>query len=327
MEQIPAKERFNQNVKSVSTPVEILHEALQQFGMNPKTCEIFHLSGGFMNANFLASSKDKRVVLRVYATDVNTAHREFDLLQFLKASPVTAPEVFANFEIHQRPVLVMEYLDGITLEDRILNCGPLNLSIYESIGKELGEIHKIHFDRAGFIGPKIAIGSEFDNFSIFIGQFIERTLKNLEERPDKLDLETNLRFRRLVEEKWDMVVRTEFFPQLVHCDFNPKNIMVSRDENPKVLGIIDWEFTVSGNGLIDIGNFFRFFYDYPAEAKARFINGYNAANSSLHPDWESVSRLIDLGNMCGFLERTEDYQKSFRTARAVVKSTLEHFGY
>src|SRR5437879_11569923 len=32
------------------------------------------------------------------------------------------------------------------------------------------------------------------------------------------------------------------------------------------LAIVDWEFCVSGNGLIDIGNFFRFSYDYEASA-------------------------------------------------------------
>lgn len=327
MEHIPAKDRFNQNIKSVSTPVEVLHGALQQFGMNPKNCELRQLSGGFMNANFLATGEAKRVVLRVYATDAKTAQREFDLLQFLKTYPVTTPAVFAIFEIHQRSVVVMEYLDGMTLEDRILDGRSLDLSIYRDIGRELGQIHKIHFKHTGFIGPKIKIGAEFENFSVFIGQFIKRTLKDLEERPDKLDLETNRRIRQLVEEKWDSVVQTEFAPQLVHCDFNPKNIMVSKDEIPKVLGIIDWEFTASGNGLIDIGNFFRFSYDYPIEARARFVDGYKDVNPNLHEDWDLGSRLLDLGNMCGFLERKEDYQKSFRTARAVLKATLEHFGY
>lgn len=327
MEKIPAKERFSQNLKSVSTPAELLHEALDRFGMNPKCCEITQLSGGFMNANFLATDGEKKVVLRIYATNNQTAQKEFDLLQFLASRPISTPKVFAIFEVHQRPVVVMEYLDGMTLEDRILSGEPLDLSIYEAIGKELGEIHKIHFERAGFIGPKMEIGAGFDNFSAFIGQFMEKTLKDLEERPDKLDLETNKRFLRLVKDKWELVVKTELVPQLVHCDFNPKNILVSKDRSPKVLGIIDWEFADSGNGLIDIGNFFRFVYDYPIEARERFILGYKSSNPNLHPEWETGSRLIDLGNMCGFLERKEDYQKSFRTARTVIRSTLEHFGY
>jgi Ser/Thr protein kinase RdoA (MazF antagonist) len=327
MEKIPAKDRFNQNPKSVSTPIDLLHEALEQFGMNPENCQLTQLSGGFMNANFLAANGDQKIVLRVYATDSHTAQKEFDLLRFLESSPVSTPKVLANFETHQRPVVVMEFLDGITLEDRILSGEALDPGIYEDIGRELGEIHKTLFDRAGFIGPKMKIVTEFDNFSAFIGRFINKTLKDLEERPDKLDLETNRRFRRLVADKWPLVAQTEQTAQLVHCDFNPKNILVSKDARPKIRGIIDWEFSISGNGIIDVGNFFRFAYDYPPEARDRFIHGYRAANANLHPEWETCARMIDLGNMCGFLERKEDYQKSFRTARAVIKNTLDHFNY
>lgn len=327
MEKIPPKERFSQNAKSISIPEGLLREVLLEFGVNPKTFELQQLSGGFMNANFLASDDDQRFVLRVYATDTHVAQKEFDLLRFLESRSVSTPKVFANFEVQDRPVVVMEYLDGATLEDRLLSGEPLGLDIYEAIGKELGTIHSIHFDRAGFIGPKMEIGTEFENFSAFIGRFMEKTLKDLEGRPDKLDLETNARFRRLIQDQWSLVVQSERVHQLVHCDFNPKNILISKDQNAKVVGIIDWEFADSGNGLIDIGNFFRFFYDYPAEAWERFISGYKSTNSDLHPDWETASRLIDLGNMCGFLERKEDYQKSFRTARTIIKATLEHFGY
>jgi aminoglycoside phosphotransferase (APT) family kinase protein len=130
-----------------------------------------------------------------------------------------------------------------------------------------------------------------------------------------------------VDDKWDSVVQTETRPQLAHCDFNPKNILVSRSEPNRVAAVIDWEFSDSGNGLIDFGNFFRFSYDYPAYARDAFLAGYEETNRGLHPQWEEASRLIDCGSMCGFLERKEDYQKSFRTARAVVECTLAYFGY
>lgn len=326
MERIPAKDRFSQNQKSVSIAPKLLRESLKLFGMNP-TAELQQLSGGFMNANFLASDEGQSVVLRIYSTDSYTAQKEFDLLKFMEAYPVTTPKVFANFEIENRPVVVMEFLNGITLEDKILSGDHFGLGIFEDIGGQLGEIHKIHFQDAGFIGPKMEVGKEYESFALFLRQFIDKTLKDLETRQDKLDLETNGRLRRLVQDKWELALQTEPIRQLVHCDFNPKNILVSNDINPKVVGIIDWEFIASGNGLIDIGNFFRFSYDYPQEARERFIHGYRTANPTLPSGWADAARLLDLANMCSFLERKEDYQKSFRTARVVIKSTLEHFGY
>ena len=94
-----------------------------------------------------------------------------------------------------------------------------------------------------------------------------------------------------------------------------------------VLAVLDWEFCVSGNGLIDLGNFFRFSYDYAPDAHEHFEKGYRSVNSQLPMTWTDAARLLDLGNMCSFLERKEDYQESFRTARAVINSTLHHFGY
>jgi Ser/Thr protein kinase RdoA (MazF antagonist) len=94
-----------------------------------------------------------------------------------------------------------------------------------------------------------------------------------------------------------------------------------------VLAIIDWEFCLSGNGLADLGNFFRFEYDYQSDARAAFVEGYASVNGELPVHWFDVAKLIDLGAMCGFLERPEDYQESFRTARAVIESTLDHCGY
>lgn len=327
MERIPPKDRFNHHADSGSTPPELLHEALRRFGLNPEKCELRKLSGGFMNANFVARGEGRPIVLRVYATDMRTAQKEFDLLRFLEFHPVSSPKVFDRFEVQGRPVVVMEYLDGVTLEEKLSSGETFDPRLYEDIGRELGRVHNIRFARAGFIGPGMKLSMEFDNFSRFLGQFIDRTLKDLESRPDKLSLESNARFRRLFEDKWDLVIRTEIAPQLAHCDFNPKNILISRDRDPKVLGIIDWEFSDSGNGLIDLGNFFRFFYDYPDEARGRFVAGYRSVNDGLSAEWEEAARLIDLGNMCGFLERREDYQKSFRTARAVITSTLAHFGY
>ncbi len=65
----------------------------------------------------------------------------------------------------------------------------------------------------------------------------------------------------------------------------------------------------------------------PAVLFTHFIGAYREVNSELPANWEDVARVMDIGNMCFFLERKEDYQESFRTARLLVEATLEHFGY
>jgi len=325
MEKIPAKDRFSKHAKISEVSPETLKEAISQFHLSPEECEVRVLTGGFMNANFMVTSGHERFVFRVYSTDRNTAEREKDLLQFLRSFPVKVPQDFAIFETHGKPVAVLEYIDGITLEDKILSGESIGAPLYEQIGSQLAHIHSIHFSDAGFIGPKLTIGREYADFNLFIRGFIEKTLNEIS--TERLDTATRDRFRKLVRDKWKLVSRAEPLRQLVHTDFNPKNIMVSRGPDTEVSAILDWEFCVSGNGLIDIGNFFRFSYDYTPDAYEHFEKGYRSVNSQLLPEWIDISRLLDLGNMCAFLERKEDYKESFRTARAVIQSTLDHFGY
>jgi Ser/Thr protein kinase RdoA (MazF antagonist) len=228
------------------------------------------------------------------------------------------------FEIEGYPVSALEYLEGITLEERLLAGPPPGLELYEHIGRELAKIHAIEFPEAGFIGPAVRPGKEYGNFSVFLRAFIEKTLKALWTEEGRLDHETNRRTRELVKSRWDCVLATEPKRQLVHSDFNPKNLLVS--QNDQDIAILDWEFCLSGNGLLDLGNFFRFAYDYAPEAPLRFEAGYRSVQPGLPANWREIGALLDIGNMCSFLERPEHYPETFRTARAVLKATLESFG-
>ena len=324
---IPAKERFSTNSRSVNIGVEILREAVSHFGRRPERAEFRRLSGGFMNANYLAAIDQEQIVVRVYSTEAATADRECDLLTFLATASMSVPRVLARFQVRDRPIAILEFIDGIALEDRLLSGEGVPHSLYHEIGAQLAKVHKITFAETGFLGPQLKIGREYDDFSRFIREFIERTLSMLLTRPDRLSLDLNQRVQDLVRDTWALVLETEPRRQLVHCDFNPKNLLVPAQSSAALLAVIDWEFCLSGNGLADLGGFFRFEHDYPTVARETFVAGYRSVDPDLPANWFDVARLIDLGNMCSFLERREDYQETFRTARAVIQGTLEHFGY
>jgi Ser/Thr protein kinase RdoA (MazF antagonist) len=199
------------------------------------------------------------------------------------------------------------------------------MKVFSLIGEELARIHQIKLPRAGFIGPEMKIGNQFGSFGLFLKEYIAGVLTSLAE--DRLASKVRDRLLKLVEEKWHLVLAAEPASHLVHCDFNPKNIMVSEDDESVVTGILDWEFCLSGNGYIDLGNFFRFPCDYPDGSQEEFVNGYETGGGKVNQHWKDISLLMDLGNMCSFLERREDYQKTFRTARAVIHGTLDYFGY
>ncbi len=323
---IPPKERFSTHAKSVSTDPDVLCDAIEHFGRPATQAAFQRLSGGFMNANYQATIGQERFLLRVYSTNATTADRECDLLDFLSHQDVLVPRVLARFQIRDSAVAILEFIDGITLEARLLN-GEVPPHIFDQIGAQLATIHRITFCETGFLSPQLTIGREYDNYAHFLKQYIERTLSMLLTRPDRLDPAINDRLVRLIHDTWALVADAEPRRQLVHCDFNPKNLLVSAGPAASLLAVIDWEFCLSGNGLGDLGNFFRFEHDYPDVAREEFAAGYRSIEPHLPANWFDVAKLIDIGNMCSFLERPEDYRKSFRTARTVMQSTLTHFGY
>lgn len=264
---------------------------------------------------------NRKLVFRFYSTGKETALREHGILKFLVNQGVKAPTVIDSFEIEGKAVVVLEFIEGSLLENHLLKTKHPNLNLFHHIGTVLAKIHNIGFSQTGFIGPDMKIGNQYQNFSLFLEQFIAKTLREVS--AERLDPEVRDRLLTLIADKWHLVLATEPASHLVHCDFNPKNIMVNDN---RVAAVLDWEFCLSGNGYIDMGNFFRFAYDYPEGAQEAFITGYKSLRR-INENWLVVAKLLDLGNMCSFLERPEYYQKTFRTARAVMNSTLEYFAY
>ena len=325
MIKIPPQDRYSQHAASADISVSLIEEALSQRGGRFRGASFMKLSGGFQNANYLVEKNGERMVFRFYATGSETARREMGLLKFLSNTQIPVPRVIDSFETDGKSVVILEYLQGRQLQDALQNPlqQPLPAETFRQLGAQLAKIHSIEFSRTGFIGPDMKIGDQFESFGAFLKIFIVKTLSEIKE--ERLDYSVRDRLLRLVDERWALVMETEPQKQLVHCDFNPKNILVTSEG--EVSGILDWEFCLSGNGLIDLGNFFRFLYDYPSDARSVFMEGYKSIKGSIQPNWYDVALLLDIGNMCSFLERREDYQKSFHTARTVIQSTLEHFDF
>jgi Ser/Thr protein kinase RdoA (MazF antagonist) len=322
----PPHERYNQHAnKAHISPVQI-ENAIARCGLTPSECSIRKLSGGFQNANFLVEQDRRKLVLRFYSTKKETALREVGTLQFLANHDVKTPKVIDFFELENKGVVLLEFLEGQLLQEKLIESKTIDLITFHLVGQELAKIHLIELPRTGFIGPEMQIGNEYEKFSLFLKEYIVTVFSSVNEA--RLEPSIRDRLLRLVEDNWKTVLMTEPASNLVHCDFNPKNILIMQEEGrPVVSGVLDWEFCISGNGYIDIGNFFRFPYDYPELAQQKFIEGYKSIKPSLIKEWKEVSLLMDLGNMASFLSVKEDYQKTFRTAREIVSRTLKYFEY
>jgi aminoglycoside phosphotransferase (APT) family kinase protein len=90
--------------------------------------------------------------------------------------------------------------------------------------------------------------------------------------------------------------------QLLHSDFNPKNILV-RDS--AVVAVLDWEFAFAGTPLFDIGNMLRFSDGYPPAYVDGFVAGFRAGGGHLPARWREITEALDLFALADFLARPE----------------------
>lgn len=334
MDYIHPHERYNQHdLKQEFDEARLIATAKQMFGTT-ESVRFKRLSGGFQNTNYLATCGNECYVFRYYSSGREAFERESSILRFLSDTSVNAPNYigssdcigssdYIGSQTSGTPNIVLEYVHGRPFQELLLEHKHLLLGLFEKIGRELAQVHSIVFDDAGFIGRDMSIGNEYESLGAFAKDYILEVFNRVP--VDRLSKDDAQRICALVKDKWHFVEQSDGINQLCHCDFNPKNLLVSLSDNS--VSIIDWEFGLSGNGLVDLGNFFRFSYDYPDGAEAALIRGYSAVRGGISKNWKEASKLLDLANMASFLEREEHYAKTFRTAKSVVHSTLDFFAY
>lgn len=252
--------------------------------------EVLALSGGFNNANFAI---DQNQVLRIYASGVEIAAREASVLALVAGAGVKVPAVLRVDSFEGHGVLLLTLEPGRLLDET---------ADFSDVGAQLARIHSIGFERYGLFGPDCRINPVPPNYGMdLVRKFLEgRAGQRL--GPDLVNA-----VRRLPSPRSD-----PRSPTLVHGDFNPKNILVSTDG--KVSAILDWEFAMANDPLIDLGNFLRFSEDYSVANAADFERGYIEGGGSLPDDWAWQGHLHDVVCLLSFLDSDEDNPETFATA-------------
>ncbi|MGH3546978.1 MAG: phosphotransferase family protein [Pseudonocardiaceae bacterium] len=110
--------------------------------------------------------------------------------------------------------------------------------------------------------------------------------------------------------------------QLVHMDFNPKNLLMSCcDGRWNVAAVIDWEFAFSGSPLVDVGNMLRFADYYPPDYATGFRAGFQDFGGILLADWRQIAQTLDLFTLVSMLTEPPD-DATFSKIIAVIRCRL-----
>jgi aminoglycoside phosphotransferase (APT) family kinase protein len=271
-----------------------------------------------MNSNYALSLKVEpfNAVLRLFARGQRACRIECAILRTLDAR-VPAAKVLLDGSENAQPFLVLSWIDGETLDHTLDQQTRDPATLGRQAGEVLANIHQIDFPEAGFFGDGLKIEKPFPSgkesfLSFVIPALNARAGARLgAERTDHL-----CRFSQWAAPHLDHLSDRAC---LVHSDFNPPNLMIWHG---KLAGVLDWEFAHAGTALTDIANMLRPRPYQTPEFNHAFIASYEARAGALPPNWQSLSRILDLMAQIEMLDAPEDRPGLFKWAIERVDDTV-----
>ena len=323
---IDYNEKFGRRAPAVSLNIDEIRELVDPSLEGSRIKSISLLGGGFVNSNYrLHLADNTSLVLRISKL-VREFRKELRVLDLVRGQ-ATTPEVIAKSFSKQFPFALIEFVEGELLS---MVMSSLNDQVLEAVaieaGKALRRVHSFDLGKAGFFDDQFVFNLEFENFGRAWYDYICSTLLSdrVRQRLGITVAEQVLDFVRDRRATYESIANTT---RLIHCDYNPKNIIISPiDSHWKVAAILDWEFAASGSPLVDLGNFLRFDDELPAGFDQGFIQGYASDPGTFEDNWREITQLLDLAAMTNFLDSESENPKTFRTAVSVIEKTIKTLG-
>ncbi len=315
----PPSERFDVRLVASRVTASDAERAAKDFGLGGVR-SVRALSGGFSNANFRVDTTSGSFVLRYFWNGRTTGEREVAVLGLCSRHGIDVPRVHDFRTDEHRTVALLECVEGELFSDALAREKAGHEASFHEAGRQLAQVHAVAFPAAGLFDAQARVFREFPDFPQGCLEHLEAPFQPNGRGRARLGERDAERLLTHARKNWHRVRKAYVGPRLTHCDFNPKNLILRGDGR---VALIDWEFAMVADPLIDVGNFFRFAEDdYGKDAKPAFVRGYGVGGGILPDDWEDVARLVDLAAMADFLGVDADYQKTFATARLVVDRSL-----
>jgi aminoglycoside phosphotransferase (APT) family kinase protein len=277
------------------------------------------LTGGFRNDNLLLrTGTGDRYVLRRYLKP-EACPVEAALAQRL-AGVLPVPEVIAADPAGDRagePVLLTRFLPGVSVADLLDRpADGQGEAVGQAIGAVLAAIGTVRFERPGFFdGPRLEPGPPGMDPTMGLAEFVDRCLgtENAQRALSTVEQEA---LRRLAERWMADLEAVRGARQLVHADFNPKNLLaVEGADGWRISGVLDWEFAYSSSPLFDVGNMLR--DERPPGFTTGLVAGYCAHGGRLPENWRQLSQALDLFSLADFLTRPPDAEPVREAPRTI----------
>ncbi len=201
------------------------------------------------------------------------------------------------------PMTLSRYAVGEALETSLASSGDDEAAaIGSAVGRTLAAIGGFSFAGPGLLGPDLAPAPLGPLPSLLVAMG-SRVLGETSTR-ETLGGSVADGFLRLLEEAAPALEPVSDQADLVHSDFNGKNLVVrAGDGPPEVAAVLDWEFSFAGPPLADVGNMLRRQEHLSASYADAFVAGFSEAGGTLPPGWRSIAAALDALALLDFLDR------------------------
>ena len=297
---------------------------------NPRIADAQVLSGGLINTNIKIefSPPQRPVVLRLYQGDTGVCLKETEVLRLVH-SIVPVPEVIhvePNGINGSRPFCILEFVNGMTFQQlkRARDIEAIHQTA-AAVGKTLALIGKYQFLKPGILQTDlkkqlmVGDGEGPDPIPRLLDVFLQS--EDLQRR-----LDGSLR-QKLHIFIWSWATRLRELNNerhLVHCDFGNRNILVDCiNRRWQVVAVLDWEFSLSGTPLLDVGHFLRYDRGDVSLREPFFSRAFIEFGGVLPADWLRISQVVDLTGLVHCLTHRQLPDDVTREILQLIKSTLE----
>ncbi|HZI56265.1 MAG TPA: aminoglycoside phosphotransferase family protein [Verrucomicrobiae bacterium] len=319
-----------------SLPLPVLERIIHAAFPQCSAVSIQPLVDGLRNSNFKLQldREPGTVVLRIYEHDPSLCLKELNLFRLVRGT-VPVPEALHAEPLgfpdeYLPPFLLLRFVEGITFRELRRSGDPEAIAQAAcSAGETLAAIGRFTFPGPGWLSPgtdgQLVVTGPLLEGADPTPRFVDLclTAPPLQQR---MPAELRDRVHALVWSRASQLAALDDSKQLVHCDFNKRNVLVQRAQISgrwRVAAVLDWEFSVSASPLIDVANFFRYERASRPLAEPHFSQGFQNAGGKLPSDWRRLAQVLDLTALCDSLTR-ESLPGSVETElMELVRATVE----
>jgi aminoglycoside phosphotransferase (APT) family kinase protein len=288
------------------------------------------LSGGQANTLYrvFVSGRENPVVLRIYTHDAQACLKEVALAQLVDQQVPVAAILYADATCQrvEYPYAVLDWVEGVQMDFVLQHGEPSDVhQAGYAAGATLAAIHQIGWQGYGLLDGSLAISLPFESPKQACKEYIAHCLVQ-GKAAERLGADLAAKLWSFVASHIDLLDDLPAGPCLTHGDYRPPNLMLARHAGPwHLAAVLDWEFAFAFTGLFDLGQLVRHDLALSPGFEMAAIAAYEAHGGALPERWKAMAKLLDLMNLCDFLDAPDSRPQLIDESLRLIQETIDRW--